>query len=172
MKLYLEPADPPHVYTFLRPDSSVETLPGLRLIAFADLRKHITDRAHLPHAIQKCLVDTGSFLSIVPHNVARHLDLRTVTRLPFHPSVPAGLRTLIIAGVSVPYELGELSVRLRDKDGHVLDLQLIAKFTQDGGRLPIPLTLGLRGGLLEGRKLLAEPDPAVPFGQAWNLHDP
>jgi hypothetical protein len=150
----------------------VETLPGVRLIAFADLRRHITDRAHLPHAIQKCLVDTGSFLSIIPNRVARHLDMGTVTRLPFHSSGPAGLRTLTIAGVTVPYELGELSVRLRDKDGHTLDLRLIAKFTRDGGRLPVPLTLGLRGGLLEGRHLLAKPAPAVPFGQAWELRQP
>jgi hypothetical protein len=172
VKLYLEPADPPHTYTFIRPDSSVESLPGLRLITFADLRRHITDRAHLPHAIQKCLVDTGSFLSIIPHRVARHLDIRTVTQLPFHASVPTGARTLIIAGVSVPYELGELSVRLRDKDGHGLDLQLVAKFTRDGGRLPIPVTLGLRGGFLEGRNLLAAPDAAVPFGQTWEISQP
>jgi hypothetical protein len=172
VNLYLESADPPHTYTFILPDGSLGTLPGIRLIGFADLRRHITNPPHLPYAIQKCLVDTGSFLSIVPHRIAQYLDLRTVTWLPFHPSVPIGMRTLVIAGLSIPYELGEISVRLRDKDGNELNVQLLAKFTQDGGRLPIPLTLGLRGGFLEGRTLHAEPDAAAPFGQGWTLAEP
>jgi hypothetical protein len=75
VELYLEPADPPHTYTFTRPDSSVDTLPGIRLVAFADLRQHITDPTKRPHAIQKCVVDTGSFLSIVPHRVSQYLDM-------------------------------------------------------------------------------------------------
>jgi hypothetical protein len=76
---------------------------------------------------------------------------------------------LIIAGVSVPYELAELSIRLRDKRGQSLDIRIVAKFTRDNGKLPIPLTLGLRGGFLEGRKLHAGPDATRPFGQTWEL---
>lgn len=169
MELYLEPADPPHVYTFTRPDSSLHSLPGLRLVAFADLRRRITNPIKRPHAIQKCIVDTGAFLSIIPYRVAQYLDMRTVTPLPFHSSVPAGLRTLIVAGVSVPYELGELDVRLRDKSGRSLDTRIVAKFTQDNGKLVIPLTLGLRGGFLEGRKLRAVPNATLPFGQSWEI---
>lgn len=172
MKLYLDQTDPRHVYSFLYPDQSVGTLPGLRLVAFADLRQHITNPALRRHAIQKCVVDTGAYLSIVPSGVARCLDMRTVTRLPFHPSVPPGLRVLVVAGISVSYELAELGMRLRDRDGQFLDIRLVAKFTQDGGRLPDTIVLGLRGGFLEGRTLRANPDPAVPHGQAWLLEQP
>ena len=56
MDLYLEPGIPPHTYTFLRPDGSVAAVPGIRLVAFADLRQHITVPAFRPHAIQKCVV--------------------------------------------------------------------------------------------------------------------
>jgi hypothetical protein len=169
VKLYLEPADPPHVYTFTYPDQSVGTLPGLRLVAFTDLRQHITDRAHLPHAIQKCVVDTGSLLSVVPSLIARRLDMRTVTRLPFHPSFPPRFRVLTMGGLSVPYELAELRARLRDKDGQVIDARFVAMFTRDNGALGRSLILGLRGGVIDGRTLRGEPDPVAPFGQGWQL---
>ena len=172
MELYLEPADPPHTYTFVRPNSSVDALPGLRLAAFADLRQHITNTIHRPHAIQKCVVDTGAFLSIIPSRVAQYLDTATITWLPFHSSFPVGLQVLVIAGGSVPYELGELSARLRDKRGNVIDIRFVAKFTRDGGTLNIPLTLGLRGGFPEGRTLSATPDATEPFGAIWTLANP
>jgi len=30
----------------------------------------------------------------------------------------------------------------------------------------------IRGGFLDGRRLLAEPDPIAPFGQKWTLEEP
>ena len=79
---------------------------------------------------------------------------------------------LTIAGGTFPYELGEVTADLRDTDGNSLPLTFVAKFARDGGRLPIPTTLGLRGGVLDGRAVRGEPDPADRFGQGWWLADP
>ncbi|HEV3384742.1 MAG TPA: hypothetical protein VG097_07995 [Gemmata sp.] len=53
-----------------------------------------------------------------------------------------------------------------------MNVTIITKLTQDGGRLTIPPVLGLRGGFLDGRRLLAEPDPSAVFGQKWTLEEP
>jgi hypothetical protein len=95
-----------------------------------------------------------------------------VRPLPFAQNMPSSLRQLTIAGGTYPYTLGEVSIQLEDRTGTVMNVAIIAKLTQDGGRLPIPFTLGLRGGFLDGRRLLAEPDPSAPFGQSWTLEEP
>jgi hypothetical protein len=84
---------------------------------------------------------------------------------PIHRSVSVG-------NGNYPYELGELTVQLRDLDRRTMDLHLVAQFTRDSGALTIPMTLGLRGGVIDGRRLRAEPDPDVPFGQSWWLEEP
>jgi hypothetical protein len=86
--------------------------------------------------------------------------------------MPVHLRSLTIAGGTFGYDLGELVVPLRDRRGGALDVAVVAKLTRDGGALNVPLTLGLRGGALDGRVLRAEPDPAAPHGQRWTLEDP
>jgi hypothetical protein len=48
---------------------------------------------------------------------------------------------------------------------------IVAKLLQDGGRLAVPLTLGLRGGFLDGRKVRAEPERSAAFGQEWFVAD-
>jgi hypothetical protein len=108
----------------------------------------------------------------VPERIWRHFLPGVVTRLPFHPTQPRQHRSVTIAGGSFPFELGELVIPLRDADGGALDVTVVAKLTQDGGRLNIPLTLGLRGGFLEGRSLQARPDSAAPHGQIWMLEGP
>lgn len=86
--------------------------------------------------------------------------------------MPPRHRSVTIAGSTFPYELGELVIPLRDPVGGALDVTVVAKLTQDGGRLNIPLTLGRRGGFLEGRMLEARPDTAAPHGQSWLLETP
>jgi hypothetical protein len=49
---------------------------------------------------------------------------------------------------------------------------VVARLTHDGGTLTIPLSLGLRGGVIDGRILIGEPDLSAPFGQVWWLQDP
>jgi hypothetical protein len=49
---------------------------------------------------------------------------------------------------------------------------VVAKFTQDGGALNIPLMLGLRGGFLEGGTLSVGPNASTPHGQSWVLANP
>lgn len=172
VRLYLKQLFPSHVYRFLRPDGTVGTIRGLRLIAYVRLVGLVRtgpdgERAAFPD----CVVDTGAYLSIVPQDVWQEFLPGVVTPLPFHPSMPAHLRSLTIAGGTFPYDLGELTIPLRDPSGSHLDVRVVAKFTRDGGRLNIPLTLGLSGGVLDGRVLRAYPDPATAFGQAWVLED-
>lgn len=95
-----------------------------------------------------------------------------VTPLAFDSRMPTQFCSLTIAGGTFPYTLGELTIRLEDRQRTYMNVTIIAKFTQDGGKLSIPLTLGLRGGFLDGRKLLGEPDTIAPFGQKWVLEDP
>ena len=83
----------------------------------------------------------------------------------------ADLRRLTIGGGIFPYDLGEIAIRLRDRWGGSRDVSVVAQFVRDGGTLQLPLLLGLRGGLLEGRTLKAEPDSNSPYGQSWILEE-
>lgn len=174
VRLYLSPAKPPHSYIFFHPDGSTGTVEGLRLRAFVrflgrvDLRTDEGRKAAFP----ECVVDTGAFLTIVPEKIWRHFLPGVVTPLPFHPSMPPHHRRLVIAGGTFPYDLGELVIQLRDKEGGVLDVAVVAKLTRDGGALDVPLTLGLRGGFLDNSRLRADPDPAASHGQSWVLESP
>jgi hypothetical protein len=173
LKLYLNPLDPPQTIWFRRPSGVLDSLPALRLIASANfLRALVPGRPSGKYAITECIIDTGAHFSLVAEDLWRRFLPGVVTPLPFDAMTPSRLRVTTIAGGTFPYELGELTFQLEDQDGSVFPITVVAKLTRDGGRLPIPLTLGLRGGLLEGRKLIAVPDPTVPFGQAWNLRDP
>jgi hypothetical protein len=53
-----------------------------------------------------------------------------------------------------------------------MDVRVVAQLVRDGGRLNVPLTPGLRGGVLDSRALRAGPAPAAPYGRAWGLEDP
>jgi hypothetical protein len=90
-----------------------------------------------------------------------------VTPLPFDARTPPALRVTTIGGGTFPYTLGEFTTELQDFDHAALQVTTIAKLIQDGGRLAVPLTLGLRGGFLDGRKVRAEPEPSAAFGQEW-----
>lgn len=175
VRLYLDylASTGPVVYRFTRPDGSPAAVDGPRLYTFLDLGRLIpdpNDRRRL--GLQKAVIDTGSHLSIFREDLWRKFGPGQVTWLPFDPVTPPGMRLLTIAGGTFPYDLGELSAVLRDKDGNALPLTFVAKFVRDGGRLAIPATVGLRGGVLDGRRVNGEPDPADPFGQAWRLEDP
>jgi hypothetical protein len=95
-----------------------------------------------------------------------------VTSLPFDSAMPLHLRSTSFGGGRYPYELGELTIRLRDLDQNTLDLRIVAQLTRDGGALVAPMVLGLRGGVIDDRILHAEPDPTASFGQSWFLEDP
>jgi hypothetical protein len=86
--------------------------------------------------------------------------------------MPQHWQLLTVSGGNYPYELGELTVPLRDLNGRTMDVRIVAQLTHDGGTLVMPMTLGLRGGAIDGRALRAEPDSGATFGQAWWLEDP
>jgi hypothetical protein len=173
LKLYLRALDPPQTVWFRRPGGVLDSLPSLRLIAYANfLRVLRPGRPSGPFAITECIVDTGAHFSIVAERLWRRFLPGVVTPLPFDALTPPHLRTTSIAGGTYPYELGELTIQFEDQNRSALSVTVVAKLTRDGGKLPLPITLGLRGGLLEGRNLTAASDPAVPFGQAWELADP
>jgi hypothetical protein len=173
LRLYLDQAGGHLAHRFLRPDGSSDVIPCLRLITYANLLRQVlrTPKA-ASIAVSRCVIDTGAYIGVVPEAVWCCLRPGVVTPLPFEPATPPQLRTITIAGGSYPFDLGEITLRLEDRAGGKLDVRLVAKFTRDGGALAIPLTLGLRGGVLDGRTLRAAPDPAAPFGQAWVLEDP
>lgn len=173
LKLYLHHPDPADAVWFRRPDGSLDSLPTLRLTASANFMRVLTPGVGVGrYAITTAVIDTGAYFSVVVEDLWRRFVPGFVTPLPFDPLTPPRLRTTTIAGGTFPYTLGEFTLQLEDQDGTVLPVTVVAKLTQDGGRLPVPLTLGLRGGFLDGRRLLAEPDAAAPFGQAWSVRDP
>lgn len=95
-----------------------------------------------------------------------------MTPLPFDANMPQPSRFVALGGGTYPYELGELSIRLRDRSRRTMDVRVVAQFTRDGGALTIPMVLGLRGGAIDGRVLRSAPDPGAGFGQDWFLEDP
>jgi hypothetical protein len=173
VQVYLSHTPRPHEYRFVRPGGVGDSIPGLRLKVYVNLLRHIIPSpGAAPFAFPDCVLDTGAFLTVIPQQLWRHFRSGVVTPLPFAPGTPIQLRTLTIAGGAYPFDLGELTLPLEDKAGGRLAVRVVAKFTRDGGALTVPLTLGLRGGVLDGRVLRAEPDPAAAFGQAWGLEDP
>lgn len=141
VRLYLSPPyQQPHTYMFFRPDGTVGAIEGLRVKALVRFLGRVDTRTQdgREAAFPECVVDTGSFLTIVPERIWSYFLPRVVTRLPFHPSMPPRHRSVTIAGSTFPYELGELVIPLRDPVGGALDVTVVAKLTQDGGRLNIP----------------------------------
>jgi hypothetical protein len=173
LKLYLRELDPSRTDYFRRPDGTPDSLPALRLVAFANFM-----RALLPsvgagkYGITEAVVDTGAHFGIVAEDLWRHFRPGFITTLPFDARTPPALRTLTIGGGTFPYTLGRLTFDLQDFALTTLTVTLVAKLAQDGGRLATPLALGLRGGLLDGRKLRADPDPTAAFGRGWSVEDP
>jgi hypothetical protein len=144
------------------------------LFAYVDMAMHVRlgSRLAAQAAHPDCIVDTGAHLSVIPEYVWSYFKPGVVMPLPFDSSMPQRHRSTGFGGGRYAYELGELTIRLRDLDGNTMGLRIIAQLTRDGGVLTAPLVLGLRGGAIDGRLLRAEPDPAAPFGQEWSLADP
>ena len=94
-----------------------------------------------------------------------------MTPLAFPTGTPPGETRLVVAGGMYSYTLGEIVLRLEDSRRQRLDVAVVAELTRDGGALRIRLTIGLRGGVIDGRTLTAVPDPLAPFGQAWALEE-
>ena len=117
-------------------------------------------------------MDTGSHLTTIPEWIHSHFLPGAITPLPFDPAMPPARRTVTVAGGTYPYDLARVPIRLQDKEGETLDLDVVAQLVRDGGFLQLPLIIGLRGGVIDGRTLSAKPDPAAPFGQAWALEEP
>lgn len=174
VRLYLMPDDQNRVFYFVRSGRVRDSIPVLRLRALVNLVPHV--RPGGPNAAgaahPECIIDTGSPLSIVPEYIWSHFYPGVVTRLPFDPVMPQVHRFVSVGNGNYPYELGELTIRLTDHRQRTLDVRIVAQLTRDGGALTIPMTLGLRGGAIDGRILRSEPDPAAPFGQSWWLEDP
>lgn len=172
LEIYLDPIHTKEVISGLRPDGSQIRIMPMRLITYANLLRSLRPSPISGQvAISKCIVDTGAPLSIIPERIWRLFIPGLVTPLAFDPSMPPGYRSVTIGGGTFPYSLGEISLRLQDLQGTIMDVKLIAKLTIDGGRYPLPLTLGLRGGFFEGRWFIAEPDTNFTHGQKWTLAD-
>ena len=174
IRLYLKYAPGNPDFRFVRTDGKHGSIPALRLQTYVDLMTLIQPGAgaSLTASAPDCVIDTGSHLSIIPQYVWGQFKPGVVTPLPFDPAMPLQRRSVTVGGGRFPYDLGELIIQLRDLDRRTLDVRIVAQLTRDGGALTIPMTLGLRGGAIDGRRLRAEPDPAASFGQSWWLEDP
>jgi hypothetical protein len=173
VRIYLDHSDAGHVFRFRRPDGSLGQIPGLRLKLYLNLSHLVRPGWLALHAsFPFTILDTGAYLSIIPERVWSRFRARAVTPLRFDPMMPQSQRTITVAGGVYPYELAEVPIRVHDLAGQILDVTVVAQLTRDGGRLSIPVTLGLSGGILDGRILRAEPDTGAPFGQAWQLEEP
>jgi hypothetical protein len=173
LKLYLEQPDPALTVWFHRPDGTRQALPMLRLTSRANFMRCLTPSlAAGRFGITTAVIDSGSDYTILAERLWRQCRPGFITPLPFDAQTPPGLCTLTIAGGTFPDTLGQRTFDLQDFDLTLLTVTIIAKLAEDGGRLPLPLSLGLRGGFLDGRKVHAEPNPAAAFGQAWTVADP
>ncbi|MCE9561244.1 MAG: retropepsin-like domain-containing protein [Planctomycetes bacterium] len=144
LKLYLDHSESFHVIWFRRPDGTRGSLPALRLTAYCNFMRSLApSRNASKYGITTAIIDTGAHFSVIAHDLWQHFRPGFVTPLPFDPLTPPQLRVITIAGGTFPYGLGQLTIQLEDMDRNVLPVTVIAKLTQDGGRLPIPLALGL-----------------------------
>ncbi|MBA4066865.1 MAG: hypothetical protein C0501_24790 [Isosphaera sp.] len=173
VQLYLQPAKGFPTFDFLRPGGRPDSIPALRLQVFVDLSVRIRPgQPDTKAAYPECVLDTAAHLTTLPEYIWGQFLPGVVTPLPFDPAMPRSRRRVAMVGGSWHYDLGELTITLRDQAGGAMDVTVVAQLTRDGGRLTIPMVLGLRGGVLDGRVLRAEPDPAAPHGQRWTLEDP
>jgi hypothetical protein len=174
VRLYLMPDTGNATFRYVRPGGVSELIPALRLRALVNLTSHVQPGGPnaLRAALPECVIDTGSPLSVISQYIWSHFIPGIITRLPFDPAMPQIHRSTLLGGGKYPYELGELTLQLRDRHHHTMDVRIIAQLTLDNGALTIPMILGLRGGVIDGRILRAEPDQGAPFGQAWILEDP
>jgi len=161
------------VFRFIRPGGIPGSIPAIRLRAFVRLASLIdsTGEDALCAALPECIIDTGSPLSIIPEYIWSHFRTGSVTPLPFHSAMPLNHRFVSVGNGNYPYELAELPVQLWDQNRRTMDVRVVAQFTQDNGVLRMPMTIGLRGGVIDGRIIRSEPDQAAAFGQAWWLED-
>lgn len=173
IRLYLRPLSGSSAFQFVRPGGTPDAIPALRLFTYVDLRTAVRLGRSLAAkaAHPDCVIDTGAHLSVIPEYVWSFFRPGIVTPLPFDPAMPQRHRSFFIGGGRYPYDLGELTLQLRDLDRRTMDVR-IAQLTRDGGTLTIPMILGLRGGAIDGRIFRSAPDPAAAFGQDWFLEDP
>jgi hypothetical protein len=172
LTLRLEEPDPALTVWVRRPGGTREALPVLRLTARANfMRCLVPSLAAGRFGIATAIVDTGAFYSLIAERLWRQFIPGFVTPLPFDANTPQQLRVTTIGGGTFPYTLGELTIDLQNPDLSLYPVTIVAKLIQDGGRLAAPLTLGLRGGFLDGRKVRAEPESPAAFGQEWFVAD-
>jgi hypothetical protein len=174
VRLYLMPDSGNQVFRFIRPGGVSGAIPAIRLRSFVRLVSLIgsTGEDALRAGLPQCIVDTGSLLSIIPEYIWIHFRAGAVTPLPFHPAMSHLHRFVSVGKGNYPYQLAEVPIRLWDQNQRTMDMRIVAQLTQDGGSLRMPMTLGLRGGVIDGRIIRSEPDSTVAFGQAWWLEDP
>lgn len=174
VQLYLRYAPASPDFLFSRPSGMSDSIPALRLRVYVNLLSQVRPGGEFAaEAVSPdCIIDTGSHLSILPEYVWGQLKPGVVTPLPFDPRMPQQRRFVTVGGGRYPYDLGELTLPLRDLNNLTMDIRIVAQLTRDSGTLTMPMTLGLRGGAIDGRIIRSEPDSTASFGQAWWLEDP
>ena len=106
-------------------------------------------------------VDTGTYLTVIPQSVWDRPDVRAHVEWLQVPPGSIPLAPLLIAGGSFRFRLGRIVMTAFDvRTNQRLASPVVANFLEDeGAQRPLgQILLGLRHGLLDGRRLVIEPD--------------
>jgi hypothetical protein len=105
--------------------------------------------------------DTGAYLTILPQDAWDHPGVRDRIEWLNLPPGSLPLSPLTVMGGRYPFRLGRVTMTAIDlRTKRRLSSPVIAKFVEDAAA-PRPLErilIGLRHGLLDGRRLVLEPD--------------
>jgi hypothetical protein len=145
------------------PQGTSVVVPRMRLLTLLDFGPLDGAAVRTASSIRRALIDTGAALSVFPERVWRSFQHRIEWLTFAGHSASHQLPRVRVLGGEYPYRMGRVRVAAIDREGHRLPaLPVIAQFTEDAGRLP-RILMGMRGGILEGRRLLLD----VARGQAW-----
>jgi hypothetical protein len=114
---------------------------------------------------RECVIDTGAALSVFSEQEWRQFEdeIEWLTTPPGGPRTGWWSTLRGMTGDPVPCRLGRVAVTPIDLDGRRLaPTAVVAQFAEDGDRIR-RILMGLGHGILEGRRLVVEPD----LRQAW-----
>src|SRR5258708_686276 len=94
--LQVGPPKTPFSYRLIDRSGHVTSLLAVSVYAFVDLRYVVRPKYHRERGLQKAILDTGAFLNIVPENVWKFFDLRTIDWLSLDPASPPVLNSVTI----------------------------------------------------------------------------
>jgi hypothetical protein len=108
-----------------------------------------------PPVARECWIDTGAYLTVIPEKTWRLVEQQVIwLQSPDGQNLPGWLTTARIAGGPFPCRPGLLQIQVTDDDNRSLPPgYVVALVVEDGGRMTMPILLGLEGRVFTGRRL-------------------